>query len=197
MRGSLNVHVLAVVVAVATVSVRPAQVKGTYRVTAGEVVVTCPLTIGGRFEARTKELSGDLAWAADRPGILEGALRVPLQTLETGIALRDRHMHSNYLEVDKGSDFATAVLEDLRIDRLDGKSAFSGTLSLHGQRKEITGTAQVQQRDGAFRVRAQFALRVSDFQIPAPNYLGVGVRDEILVHVTLTMAAAPQQSASK
>jgi len=67
---------------------------------------------------------------------------------------------------------------------------------LHGQRKEITGTADLQQRDGRIRVQAQFPIRVSEFQIPKPSYLGVGVRDEIQVKVTLTVAATPNLVAS-
>jgi hypothetical protein len=35
-------------------------------------------------------------------------------------------------------------------------------------------------------VQAQFALKVSDFEIPAPTYLGIGVRDEIQIKVALT-----------
>jgi hypothetical protein len=44
----------------------------------------------------------------------------------------------------------------------------------------------LQQRDGRIKVQAQFALKVSDFEIPAPTYLGVGVRDEIQIKVALT-----------
>jgi len=37
---------------------------------------------------------------------------------------------------------------------------------------------------------------VSEFQIPKPTYLGVGVRDEIQVKVTLTVAPTPGLVAS-
>src|SRR4051794_1886561 len=71
------------------------------RVSGGDVTVTCPLTVGGAFEARTKAVSGDVAPGADNATVT-GAVRVRLDTLETGIGLRDEHMRNNYLEVAKG-----------------------------------------------------------------------------------------------
>jgi len=154
-----------------------------YKVSTGEVTVMCPLTVGGSFEAKTKSLSGDVLTAD--AGAVRGALKVELQTLETGISIRDRHMKNNYLEVEKGPAFATAMLEDIRIEKMEGKTVFSGMLSLHGQKKKVSGAAELQQKDGKIRVQAQFPVKVSEFEIPAPTYLGVGVRDEIQIKVSL------------
>jgi len=158
-----------------------------YKVSGAEVVVVCPLTVGGSFEAKTKSVSGEVVASAAEPGSVSGALRVDLQTLETGIAVRDRHMRETYLEVEKGPDYAVATFDQIRVEKLDGKSTFKGTLLLHGQRQEVTGTADLQQRDGRIRVQAQFPIKVSAFQIPKPTYLGVGVRDEIQIKVSMTV----------
>jgi polyisoprenoid-binding protein YceI len=162
-----------------------------YRVTSAEVVIICPLTVGGSFEVRTKEVGGQIAAAPGQPGSVVGALHVDLQTLETGIGIRDRHMRENYLEVQKGPAFAVATLEDIRLERLDGKSSLKATLLLHGERKEVSGMAELKQQDGRVRVQAQFPIRVSEFAIPKPSYLGVGVRDEIQVKVTMTVTPGP------
>jgi polyisoprenoid-binding protein YceI len=170
-----------------------------YRVTTAEVVIVCPLTVGGSFEARTKDVKGEIAPAAERPGAVGGALHVNLQTLETGIGIRDRHMRDNYLEVQKGPEYAVATLENIRLERLDGKTSLKGTLLLHGERKEVSGMAELKQQDGRVRVQAQFPVKVSEFSIPKPTYLGVGVKDEIQVKVTMTVApetAAVTQTAS-
>jgi len=159
----------------------------TYKVSGAEVVVVCPLTVGGSFEARTKSVSGEVAADAATPGNVSGALRVDLQTLETGIAVRDRHMRENYLEIEKGPEYAVATVDQIRIAKLDGKSTFKGTLLLHGQRQEVIGTAELQSRDGKIRVQAQFPIKVSAFQIPKPTYLGVGVRDELQIKVVMTV----------
>ncbi len=195
---SLNIRNAVVFGVIGVVGVAgPSRAADAYKVSGAEVVVVCPLTVGGSFEARTKSVSGEVAASAADPGSVSGALRVDLQTLETGIAVRDRHMRENYLEVEKGPEFAVATFDQIRIEKLAGKSTFKGTLLLHGQRQEVTGVADLQQRDGHIRVQAQFPIRVSAFQIPKPTYLGVGVRDEIQIKVVLTAEPAPSKVAAR
>jgi polyisoprenoid-binding protein YceI len=183
-------HALVIAIGlVANGAATRAHAADSYRISGGEVTVLCPLTVGGSFEAKTKTLSGEIAPAADQSGAVSGTLKVELQTLETGIGIRDRHMRNNYLEVEKPG-FSTATIDDIRVEKLDGKTTFTGVLSLHGQKKKISGAADLQQRDGSIKVQAQFALKVSDFEIPAPTYLGVGVRDEIQIKVALTATPA-------
>lgn len=160
-----------------------------YQISEAEVTVVCPLTVGGSFEAKTKDINGELSQSGQTPGAMTGAIKVNLQTLETGIGVRDRHMRSTYLEVEKGSDFAVAVVDDVRLDSLQGKTTFRGMLTLHGTRQEVRGTAEVAPRDRGYRVRAEFPIKVSAFQIPAPVYLGIGVKDEIRVKVAFVAAA--------
>lgn len=172
-------------IALMTAAAAPAGAADAYKVSSGEVTVMCPLTVGGSFEAKTKNLSGDVTPASDEQGAVRGALKVELQTLETGIGIRDRHMKNNYLEVEKGPGFATATFEDIRVEKLEGKTVFTAMLSLHGQKKKVSGAAELQQKDGKIRVQAQFPVKVSEFEIPAPTYLGVGVKDEIQIKVSL------------
>jgi polyisoprenoid-binding protein YceI len=173
---------------------RPAS----YRVADAEVTIVCPLTVGGSFEAKSKDVKGEVVARADQPGAIDGALHVNLQTLATGIGLRDRHMRENYLEVQKGPEYATATLEQIRVERLEGATTLKGILLLHGQRREVSGTAAIKEQDGRLRVQAQFPLKVSEFEIPKPTYLGVGVRDEIQVKVNMTvLPGAMTQTASR
>jgi polyisoprenoid-binding protein YceI len=182
----------AVALCAAAFVTTPALGQEPLRVSEGKVTVVCPLTVGGSFEAKTKDLSGDLAVASDSQTV-KGALTVDLQTLETGIGLRDRHLKDNYLEVGKGREFAEARLQDIRVDRLEGKTAFRGLLTLHGQQREVTGTAEIKPDRGGYRMEASFPVKVADFQIPEPTYLGVGVADEVIVRVNLN--AVPAASA--
>lgn len=160
------------------------------RVTGGQVSVVCPLTIGGNFEATTKALSGDVAVAPNNPQSLKGELIVDLRTLDTGISLRNRHLRSNYLEVDKGPTFSEARLRDIRVERLEGKTTFRGVLTLHGESREVTGTANIVPNGGGYKLEANFPVRISEFKIPEPTYLGVGVQDEVVVRVNLSAAPA-------
>ena len=184
----------AVVVGATLVS-GSARADEALRVTNAEVTINCPLTIGGSFDAKTSALNGSVT--ADGSGGVKGAFVVDLMKLETGISLRDRHLRNNYLEVQKGPDFAVAKMEDIKIQKLSGKTTFSAKLTVHGQQRDITGTADVQQDGKGYRVDATFPLQISKFQIPEPTYLGVGVSDQISVHVVLTAApSAPRATAT-
>jgi polyisoprenoid-binding protein YceI len=179
----------AAILIAAALLTSPARAQEALRVAGGDVTVICPLTVGGSFEAKTQDLSGDLAVAPDNQSV-KGALRVDLQTLETGIGLRDKHLKSNYLEVEKGPEFSEARLQDIRVERLKGKTTFRGLLTLHGQQREVTGTANIKPDGAGYRMEASFPVKVSEFQIPEPTYLGVGVADEVTVRVNLNALPA-------
>jgi polyisoprenoid-binding protein YceI len=160
------------------------------RVTSGKVSVICPLSVGGSFEAKTEAVTGEVSLAPASEMPLSGELAVDLKTLATGIGLRDRHLKENYLEVQRGSEFAAARLQDIRVQALDGTTAFSGVLMLHGERRTVNGSATIRPNGPGYRVEATFPVRISDYAIPDPTYLGVGVKNEVQVRVHFTMAPA-------
>ena len=156
--------------------------------TGASIAVRCPLTLGGSFEAKTKVMTGELWVDPDKQGQIDGSLAVDLRTLETGISLRDAHMLSQYLEVERGQAFTAATLKQIRLGSIDlsnpvGKGTFQGVLALHGQERPVGGTAEIRQSGHTLHVRATFPVKVSDFGIAAPTYLGVGVKNEITVSV--------------
>jgi len=187
MRVSMS-SCLAIILCSVALIPAPVRADEALRVTSGEVAILCPLTVGGSFEAKTTALNGEVTPAAG--GAIKGALVVDLIKLETGISLRDRHLRNNYLEVQKGAGFAVAKLENIKVEKLPGKTTFRGTLQLHGQQREVSGTADVQQDGKGYKLEASFPVRVSEFQIPEPTYLGVGVQDEVTVRVTMTAVPA-------
>src|SRR5437763_685896 len=85
-----------------------------WHVADGQVHVTCPMTVGGSFDATTSSLSGSLV-ERPKPESYEGQLEVDLRTLDSGIALRDEHMRNTYLEVGRGAGFETAALSEIRV----------------------------------------------------------------------------------
>jgi polyisoprenoid-binding protein YceI len=169
-----------------------------WQVTRADVRIILPMKPGGAFDAKTTALSGRLAPGSGKPLPLEGALEVDLGTIDTGIALRNRHMRENYLEVQKGEGFDKARLTDLRLTDADGpafvgRTGFTGTLLIHGVPRPISGTAEIRPEGTGVRVVADFPLSLSDFAIPPPEYLGVGVANRILLKVSFSAApAAPK-----
>ena len=179
---------LAVVLAAATI-VGP----DTWRVGEADLRVTCPLTIGGSFDAKTSDLSGSVTANTAGAPAFDGTLAVDLRTLDTGIGLRNQHLRERYLEVDKGTGFATATLTNLALvglnpDAPEGKGVFTAALTVHGVTKPVTGSVDVRRANRGLRVKALFPVTLSDYGIPAPRYLGVGVKDTVQIQVAFTAA---------
>ena len=81
-----------------------------WQVSQGQVGVVCPLTVGGRFEARTTSVTGTVTLTEGSRDV-NGTFVVDLRTLDTGIRLRNDHLRDNYLEVARGPGYDTAVLD--------------------------------------------------------------------------------------
>jgi polyisoprenoid-binding protein YceI len=189
--GSSRVRRIASVMLVTAIwFTLPTQAQtNSYVIRSGDVRVTCPLTIGGSFEARTRMINGSLRPGESSVEAWSGDLTVPLGDLDTGIGLRNQHLRDNYLEVGKGPGFSHAVLADVRptglaADAPVGKGTFTATLRLHGVERPVTGQVEVRQAGQALRVRASFPVVLEQFGIAKPRYLGVGVREEVTVQVS-------------
>jgi polyisoprenoid-binding protein YceI len=185
LRKSLYISLLA-----CTWVVVASAAGGPWRVSDADVSVKCPMTVGGTFDAKTSALSGTLT-ASGRPSAFDGTLAVDLRMLDTGISLRNDHLREKYLEVDKGTGYDQAVLSDIVLQGLNpeapaGKGSFTGSLTLHGVKKTVTGPVEIRQAGTGWRVRASFPVMLPDYNIDKPRYLGVGVKDTVQVSVTFT-----------
>ena len=118
----------------------------------------------------------------------KGKFEFELATLDTGINLRNEHMRDKYLEV-KQHPKAKLEIESLELKE-DFKSAspkisetpFNGKLTLHGVTNPVSGKFKVgEKRD----VNADFKIKLSDYKIDIPKYLGVTVADEVDVQVEI------------
>lgn len=124
--------------------------------------------------------------AASAPAVgLEGTFETRLDDLVTGIDMRDEHMKKTYLETAK---FPTATLKWSAMGPLvKGEMPFTGTLTLHGVEKPVSGKADLTpDADGkAIQVEAQFAIKLSDFGIQIPKYLGITVAEDVDVRTKI------------
>jgi len=177
---------LALSLAVATV-----VAAGPWRAGDATVTVKCPMTIGGSFDAKSTALTGSLMAMGAQASTLDGSLTVDLRTIDTGISLRNDHLREKYLEVDKGPDYDKAVLTAIALkgvnaDMPEGKGTFSGSLTLHGVTKTVVGPVEIRRGGSGLRVKASFPVNLSDYNIPEPRYLGVGVKNTVQVEATFT-----------
>src|SRR5262249_3874134 len=134
---------------------------------------------------------------------LSGSLAVDLNSLETGIGLRDRHLKEEYLQVDR---FPQARLTFSRLDvACVPESAafgpvtvpFEGTLLLHGVERPVSGQARVSRHDDRVSVGAQFSIKLGDFGVEIPKYMGITVAEKVDVKTTFSAALEPGRAVAR
>ena len=139
-----------------------------------------------RIRGKGEELTGSLA--VTERGI-EGEVVFSLDCLDTGIALRNRHMREEYLETARFPravfrPTTVAVKQLTRTSTFDGEQVpFEGELELHGVTRPVHGLARVTREASRVKVDATFEVRTLDFQIPIPRYMGITVAEDVKVTV--------------
>lgn len=120
---------------------------------------------------------------------VSGVIGFDLKALETGIALRDRHLKETYLETAR---FPRATLTLSRVsiahvpatDRFPAVTVpFEGKLSLHGVEKAVGGEAKVMRAGSSVSTTASFSIDIRDFGIQVPSYMGITVAEKVQVRV--------------
>ncbi len=137
-----------------------------------------------KIKGHGAKLQGDLKIENQ---IASGTFEIQLDDLDTGIDLRNRHMKENYL---KTNEFPKAVLElepiQLPADWAPGKdlsTPFKGKLTLKGKTEPINGEFKIQGANLA--TEAAFTIRLSDFDVGVPKYMGITVADTVNASVKI------------
>ncbi|MBK8202117.1 MAG: YceI family protein [Bdellovibrionales bacterium] len=119
-------------------------------------------------------------------GTITGEIQFQLKSLNTGIDLRDSHLKSKYLEVEK-FPIATVRVRDFAIPTQPNESnMFKGILNLHGMDRPIEGEATVSGEPKI--VSANFKIRLSDFNIEIPSFQGITVAEEVQIKVEASVS---------
>ena len=122
---------------------------------------------------------------------LSGKLDFDLDSLDTGLKLRNEHMKKKYLETDKFKQ-ASLTLYPLKLpdsfkvsDAKQENIPFQGTLLLHGVLKTMNGLALIEKSSGKLSIRSTFGLKLTDYSIAIPSFAGVTVAEDVDVLVQL------------
>jgi polyisoprenoid-binding protein YceI len=104
---------------------------------------------------------------------------VGLDSLNTGIELRDKHMKERYLETHK---YPQAVFTVARSKiKVPGETEVEGKLDLHGVSKPIKVHYSASGSEAQGTVTGTSHLNMKDFNIEVPSYLGVSVKPDVTV----------------
>jgi polyisoprenoid-binding protein YceI len=113
-------------------------------------------------------------------------LTVPLDSLDTGIELRNRHMREKYLETGKYPQAVLVVpwsaLKRAKAGETQEGTA-TGTLTLHGQTRQLPFKYRVVRTGDTQAVSGKLQLNFRDFGVNVPSYMGITVKPDIDVDV--------------
>ena len=115
---------------------------------------------------------------------LTADLEVPLDSFETGMKLRNKHLKEKVFETSK---FDKAKLSITKLELPMAKTGeikdlpFSGKLNLHGVEKDISGTATVNVGDKTTTFSAETNIKMTDFSIQPPEFMGMTIQDQVKV----------------
>jgi polyisoprenoid-binding protein YceI len=133
-----------------------------------------------KIHGESKQTSGTVSHAGNT---LSGKLEIPLDSFETGMAVRNEHLKNKVFEVSK---YQKAILTISKLVLPEGKTGeiknlpFEGTLNLHGVEKPVTGTANIT-ADKEVAFEASFSVKLTDFNIPPPEFMGMTIQNEVKV----------------
>lgn len=139
---------------------------------AAGVVVKVPLYPVGSFEAKSAKIVGKGTKKGNKYSAKE--VKVQVQTLATGISLRDKHLREKL----KYKEHPFIIAKDIHAENGSGKA----TLVVMGISKPV----DFKFKDvGPGLAEATFSLNLPDFKIEDVSYKGVGVEDTIEVIATI------------
>lgn len=143
--------------------------------------------LGLRFEGKGRGADG-LVRVGEK---IEGQLNFELNTLDTGLELRNSHMKEKYLETAKFPHGRLIIQNIVGFDEKVGvqELSFEGLLTIRGVEKAVrNGRVKLAKTASGYEVLATFGVKMSDFEIPLPKYAGVVVKDDLQVEAKLTFA---------
>jgi hypothetical protein len=138
----------------------------------GRVTLHVELSPAGSFEASSEKLEGQLIKKKDH--FFAEKISVNIQSLKTGIDLRDEHFWKHL----NSSKFSNAVIT--KFEGQEGEAV--AFLEVAGVKKSI----KVTYKDSGDEIIGKFKVSNSHFNLPVVEYMGIGVEDEVECEVRMT-----------
>lgn len=115
---------------------------------------------------------------------------VDLNTLDTGIQLRNRHMRESYLETNKFpfAEFTGRLNDDVNIGSRDVQQvSVTGIFNIHGVQRDITVDGTLQFDDNQVTLSATWEVKLEDYNIDRPRVIFYELSDTQVVTININL----------
>lgn len=138
------------------------------------------------FEGVTNAVEGSISWDSIYTKKSSIKLIVHLDSLDTGIGLRNSHMR-NYLETDKYplAVFNGKIIESGNAEDLEIPVKVKGNLEIHGVEKEFIIDGKIFNYGKLYKVQTDLKINLQDFKIDRPKFLFNKVDNEIEIKLNV------------
>jgi len=140
------------------------------------------------FDGKTSDVTGTIVADPTNPAGASVQLTINVDSLDTGVGLRNKEMRERYLETNK---FGSASFQSISVAAPPSIAANQpieirviGEMTLHGVTKRMTIPVRVVLiPDGRIHATSNFKIHMPDFGISVPHSILVTVNDEVPVRL--------------
>jgi len=142
------------------------------------------------FKGISRNLAGQLALADSSLDFY-----LDLNTIATGITLRDRQMRENFLETAKFpfAEFTGKFYNAIDLTKESPQKVFvRGTFTIHGVSKELDVVATITPKGrNSLLATASWPLKLSDFGIEVPSLLFYRLNETLILTINVDLRRKP------
>jgi len=146
------------------------------------------------FDGKTSDVNGTIVADPSSPAASTVVININVDSLDTGVGLRNKEMRERYLETTK---FGTATFKSVSVTgpasiapNAPADINVTGDFTLHGVTKRMTIPVRVVLiPDGRIHATTDFKIRMPDFGITVPHNVLVTVNDEVPVRLDVWAGA--------
>jgi polyisoprenoid-binding protein YceI len=126
---------------------------------------------------------------------VKGELELDLSSLDTGMSLRNKHMKEKYLEVGKYPK-AILIIKDQALPKTFSLGTelkdqkLNAELKMHNKSQPVIVTYSI---DATGSLNAEFEIKITDYGIDLPSFMGVTVADKVTIKVNSKLNKSEQK----
>lgn len=134
------------------------------------------------FEGNTKKIDGYVL-IAETNALYDAEVyfEVDLNSVDTGIGLRNRHMREDYLHTDKYpiASFKGKINEVSKVSDFEYNVKVTGDMFIHGVTKKIMVSGKIFIGQNSMRITTNFIVKLTDYQIAVPKMMFLKISEDI------------------
>jgi polyisoprenoid-binding protein YceI len=148
------------------------------------------------FEGVTDKIDGYIYWSGvELVSESELYIEVDLNSLDTGIGLRNRHMRENYLETDKYplTHFTGKLIEVRKSDSGEYAVTTEGQFFIHGITRKVVINGTMIPVENGFNVKSNFITALTDYKIEVPQLMFFKIDENIKVELNFYVESVEEK----